>query len=366
MAKNNLPAVTKDTNCLNCGFQFRGDEIFCPNCGQKNKGKRITFKSFVREVFAGFFSWDAKFWKTLLPLLFKPGKVSKDYINGKRSTYSNPFRFYLTTSVLFFLLIGLNNTIKEYRVLSSTETKEESIFEQTSDSIKKQISLKDNSGLFNVGVNNLEDSIKKGIEDGAKASKNQKLDSLKDPSDFDSLIKFNIRNPDISTDKALDSLGIEKNFTNRLKYSKAKTFASIVSGTGVKSFLNNIVSKISVALFILLPIFALFFKFIYIRRKYTYVEHLIFIFHTQTVFFLIFSFYVIFEIIWHNKIEANGSTIMTVLLLFFMVYLFIAMKRFYKQGFFKTTVKYILANISFFMLSTLGISVLTVIIFILN
>ena len=169
-----------------------------------------------------------------------------------------------------------------------------------------------------------------------------------------------------SQNAKLDSLGIEKNFTNRLKYSKAKTFASIVSGTGVKSFLNNIVSKISVALFILLPIFALFFKFIYIRRKYTYVEHLIFIFHTQTVFFLIFSFYVIFEIIWHKKIEANGSTVMSVLLLFFMVYLFIAMKRFYKQGFFKTAVKYILANISFFMLSTLGIAVLTVIIFILN
>ena len=101
--------------CLNCGHPFFGNEKYCPNCGQKNKSKKIAFKSFLVEVFNGFISWDAKFWKTLIPLLTKPGKVSKDYISGKRSRYSNPFQFYLSVSILFFIILGLTKKYNEFQ-----------------------------------------------------------------------------------------------------------------------------------------------------------------------------------------------------------------------------------------------------------
>lgn len=58
-------------------------------------------------MFNGVFNFDAKFWKTLIPLLTNPGKVSKDYKEGKRSRYSNPFRFYITVSIISFLILGL-------------------------------------------------------------------------------------------------------------------------------------------------------------------------------------------------------------------------------------------------------------------
>ena len=101
---------------------FFGHEKFCPECGQKNKGKQISFKSFLAEVFNGFISWDAKFWTTIIPLLTNPGKVSKDFVSGKRQRYSNPFQFYLTVSILFFLIVGLTNTYQEFREFSDGGT----------------------------------------------------------------------------------------------------------------------------------------------------------------------------------------------------------------------------------------------------
>lgn len=124
LKKKNKPSKVKDLNCLNCGYPFARNEKFCPECGQENKGSKITLANFLKEMFRGFFSWDAKFWRTLLALLFRPGKVSLDYISGKRSRYSNPFRFYLTTSVLFFLLLNTNETYKKINKLNNEEKNE--------------------------------------------------------------------------------------------------------------------------------------------------------------------------------------------------------------------------------------------------
>ncbi|WP_423809726.1 DUF3667 domain-containing protein [Polaribacter atrinae] len=106
--------IIKDPACLNCGHPFSGQEKFCPDCGQENKGNRITFYSFIHQLFSGLFSFDTKLWKTLIPLLIKPGEVSKNYIAGKRQCYSNPFQFYLTVSVVFFLIIGITDSYNDF------------------------------------------------------------------------------------------------------------------------------------------------------------------------------------------------------------------------------------------------------------
>ena len=62
--------------------------------------------------------------------MIKPGKVSKDYISGKRSRYSNPFRFYLSVSIFFFIIIELTKKYNEFQAIDSqniTTTKKDSI-----------------------------------------------------------------------------------------------------------------------------------------------------------------------------------------------------------------------------------------------
>ena len=95
--------------CLNCGQPFSGHEKFCSYCGQKNTNKKLTFGTFINNLVSGFFSYDSRFWSTFIPLLTKPGKVSKDYIEGKRARFVNPFQLYLNISIIFFLVLGISN-----------------------------------------------------------------------------------------------------------------------------------------------------------------------------------------------------------------------------------------------------------------
>ena len=149
-------------------------------------------------------------------------------------------------------------------------------------------------------------------------------------------------------DDALDSLKFEKNFTNRFLYTRVKAVNSFNESEESKErIFSQMLSYGSVALFILLPFFTLFLKLYYIRRKYTYVDHLIFVFHTQTVFFMLFTIFMLFEIFGLNP----PLWIFTIL---FLLYLVLAMKNFYQQGYFKTIAKFMLLNFSYFIVAVMG------------
>jgi len=361
MSKKNKVTVIKDPNCLNCGYPFTRGEKFCPECGQHNRGKKITLSVFLRELFAGFFSLDTKFWRTLIPLLINPGKVSKDYIEGRRIRYTNPFRFYLATTIIFFLILGAINSYDHFEKLRNGSPKNSSLLSINVENKKKtQLNISQLHDLVfgEIKLNQKKiDSLKPNKKDSIT-----ELDSVENHinnSVFYSFLKFEEENPNLSTESALDSLKIEKNFSNRFLYSKVKLVNSYVRNDDERNKFNKqLFSYISISLFVLLPLFTLFLVFIYIRRKYTYVEHLVFVFHVQTVFFLLASIFYIIGFI--NKSGNNLPTIFSVL---FLLYLFIAMKKFYGQSFFKTLVKYFIVNTVFINLMFIGILVVWIITF---
>jgi hypothetical protein len=85
----------------------------------------------------------------------------------------------------------------------------------------------------------------------------------------------------------------------------------------------------------------------YIRKKYTYTDHLIFSFHNQSLLFiLLIVSYLIDAIL---KTESGGLFI-----LIFAIYLYKAMRSFYGEGRFKTIVKYSILNTVFIILASIG------------
>lgn len=168
-------------------------------------------------------------------------------------------------------------------------------------------------------------------------------------SRLDKFVEYQKKYPDSKIDQALDSLGYDKNFTNRFIYTRAKHVIRFTkSKESREEFFSEVLSYGSIALFIFLPFFTLFLKFFYIRRKYTYVDHLIFVFHIQTVFFMLFSIFFLLEIFGLNPKS-------WIFLLLFLLYLIIAMKQFYEQGYFKTILKFLLLNLSYFIIGFIGI-----------
>jgi hypothetical protein len=102
--------------------------------------------------------------------------------------------------------------------------------------------------------------------------------------------------------------------------------------------------KLPYLLFVSLPIFALILKILYIRRRRYYVDHTIF-----TIHHYIFSFIILLVIFLLGAARAKSGLewlggIQVALFLVWPVYLYIAMLNFYKQGWFKTFVKFSLLN----------------------
>ncbi len=92
--------------CRNCKTPLRGE--YCHQCGQREGRRDRLFSAAVGEAVGDVFSWDSRFWRTLLPLLFRPGHLTAEFIAGHRARYVPPFRLYLIISFLLFLTLSIS------------------------------------------------------------------------------------------------------------------------------------------------------------------------------------------------------------------------------------------------------------------
>ena len=122
----------------------------------------------------------------------------------------------------------------------------------------------------------------------------------------------------------------------------------ITEGKIQEQFKNQLLSFSSIALFVLLPFFTLFLKLFYIRRKYTYVDHLVFVFHVQTVFFMLLAIYFLAELF-------QFTPRLWIFAILFLLYLLLAMHKFYEQNYFKTFIKFTLLNFTYLLISIFGV-----------
>src|SRR5210317_1376270 len=88
--------------CLNCGTELKGP--FCYYCGQPDRNFLRFFPALLRDMMEDLLDLDSRFIRTVKPLLFKPGRLTRDYMNGRRFRYAPPMRLYIFSSIVFFLL----------------------------------------------------------------------------------------------------------------------------------------------------------------------------------------------------------------------------------------------------------------------
>jgi hypothetical protein len=90
--------------CKNCGASLVGSH--CHVCGQVNDQLHRPIWSLVADAMEGFFSLDGRFLKTVPALMFKPGRVSANYLAGARARFVQPFRLLLFASVVFLIAVS--------------------------------------------------------------------------------------------------------------------------------------------------------------------------------------------------------------------------------------------------------------------
>lgn len=313
--------------CANCETQFSGR--FCPNCGQAVREYDKPF-SFVFYNFMGdFFAFDTRFFRTIAALLFKPGYLSKEYIEGRRVRYAPPFRIFVFVSFVLFLLLQ-NYT---------------------------------NRGLTTVLDSDIGDS-KIGLDSTSAVTLDSVINIAKLEMDAEEVA---------ATDSLLNKIGITTDSTTEEKLHFNANLASFRDTRDLRAALNKfavvfeeklekeedpkqqiklrehirlcrspeqgmakILQYISWAFFLLLPIFALILKLVYVRRKQNYMRHLIFSIHIHAFIYIIMTLVVGTYMLFNG----NVGFITTLLTFCIPVYFVIALKKFYGQTIGKVILKF--------------------------
>ena len=94
-----------DLACRNCGAQ--APRKFCPECGQETTLHPPTLGEFLHEFVGHYVALEGSLWRTLALLLARPGRLTREYLDGRRRRYVLPLRLYLTASFVFFLVLKL-------------------------------------------------------------------------------------------------------------------------------------------------------------------------------------------------------------------------------------------------------------------
>ncbi len=68
-------------NCQNCEQPYKEGFNFCSSCGQKTN-EELTIGVLFYNTISNYFSFDARFLKSFIPLMFKPGYLAKKFLEG--------------------------------------------------------------------------------------------------------------------------------------------------------------------------------------------------------------------------------------------------------------------------------------------
>ncbi len=285
MAKSRV----KKTECPNCGYSLSQAFNYCPSCGQENHTHKLPFKHFVSEFLETLFHFDNKLLATIRDL-FIPGRMTVNYNQNKRGRYVPPVRLYIFITFIFFLILTLSSKLEQKA---------------------------DDNESNDAKSNHLSFSFLDFKEDTTDARLNQ----IRNATDPDPLIDDYIR------DEIPDEGWIMKKI--------ARNSLLINTGhVGKEEFMHKLHKGISGSMFVLMPVFAFFLWLLYRRKKTFYSEHLIFSLHFHTLLFIIFTLWLVL-----NLVNLHiGLLFLAVILTYFLL----SLKNVYAQGWMKTTMKFLL------------------------
>jgi hypothetical protein len=273
-------------SCRNCKTEFSGN--FCPQCGQSTKDYERPLLSLVSDLITDVFSFDTRFWKTILATFFMPAQLITNYVEGKNVRYMPPFRLYLFVSFIFFIL--LNSVTNQ--------------FFQTNGTIGGQLD-KAASVLDSIQQNAAADSLIKEINQNIGEEVLLNSDSLA-PIILDS---------NRNSDGIHLSIGnTQKDISSEELVARFNTIADNPS-----AYFEKFSNYISWTLFFLMPILGLIFWLFFRRNKKFYISHFLFALNQHTLLFFLASLVMALHLIWPNS--TNQSIWSLFLLLPIMTYI---------------------------------------------
>ncbi|HEX6040061.1 DUF3667 domain-containing protein [Longimicrobium sp.] len=306
---------TPDRPCLNCGDETVGH--FCPQCGQRKADVRVSLRRMLMEVMEDQLSVNSALPRTLWALVFRPGHLTREYVQGRIVRYIPPFRLYLVSSLLFFVVLPFIADPGELQREVEEGIRADSVREATAGpGAVRDSSIR--AGGRNVGVR-----VQRGDNNNIDLNMGVK-DTLKVPGPLRPL--------------------------NRRLLAGEKRLNSLPPGEAIRTLTETFEENAPTGVFFMMPLFAFILKLLYSRRKRFYVEHFVFALHVHAFAFLMFTLMMVLRAGWLNA--AMGA--------WFVIALYIAMKRVYGQGWFRTLLKFVILGWAYLFILMVGVMVTSV------
>lgn len=347
---SHLPERQEKT-CLNCQTAVQGR--FCHVCGQENIEPKESFWHLVTHFFYDITHFDGKFFSTLRYLLFKPGFLSHEYLKGRRASYLHPIRMYVFTSAFFFLVffsvakndkgvVNWNGTSTQSTasIIKKLEKKRKNLVEVINDT-----TILIGKDAMRTSLVNVDSDLALIRRDTTARDKLKTLNAETNVFGGTSNAKFKTITSYDSAQAALPAEKrdnwLERRFTHQSLHLKEKYRGD--SNAIFRAILDKFNHLFPQMLFVSLPLFALMLQLLYMRRKkFYYVNHVIFTIHLYCgTFIIILVSMAITGIFKLFGIDAV-AWMQTILSLVGLYYCYKSMRNFYEQRRGKTMLKYAL------------------------
>lgn len=379
MTDTTIDATTADPPsqraCQNCGAPLLGDH--CYACGQPVKGLVRHFSSILGDFFDSVLNIDSRVFRTLGPLLFKPGKLTLDYFAGHRVRYVSPVRLFFFLSIVTFFIAQLTLNFDGGEV---------SFNGGAEDSISRATTVPEVERVRDLGLKELaeaRDSIPANVP-GARTGVDVAADVIRDKAaariaelqeaaasgkpppvagddDKPTMILFGDDEPwnAVTNPVKLAWLPAFANDWVNAQVSRAeKNIARMQEDPNL--FKDAALSAVPATLFVLLPVFALMLKLAYAFKRRLYMEHLIVALHSHA--FLCLALLLMFVLTMLERwiapqagaLQSLFGWLEAAVWVWMPLYLLLMQKRVYAQGWPMTLLKYCVLGVSYFVLLSLG------------
>ena len=327
--------------CLNCGTELQGP--FCYYCGQPDRNFMRFFPALLRDLMEDLLDLDSRFMRTVKPLLFKPGRLTRDYMEGRRFRYAPPMRLYIFSSIVFFLLAALLSS--DAITMNGVENKD-GIIHISSDNADKHQEVEEALG-------NLPPEVRETIDIDHTLAELEQEEEGSSGFELDD-IQFNDEPWNRETNP-VDIRWFPGWLNDRIN---DEIEGSPQKAEQINENPNLIIDKVfdilPATMFVLLPVVALIFKFWYLFAKRFYVEHLIFSLHNHA-FVFVSLILILLATVATTLLEKNGYAtalagvewLLIAISIWIPVYLLISLRVVYQQGWLLTLGKFAVIGISY-------------------
>jgi hypothetical protein len=373
------PAAMAVKPCANCGAPMHGP--YCYACGQPEKGMIRQLASVMHDVLDTVFNIDSRVFRSLLPLYFRPGYLTLEYFAGRRVRYVTPFRlfFFLCIVAFFAIQIALNLSDERFNFNHLGDNGDIDTA-QTAGDVDKRVAK---------ALTGIDQAIKAPEMPAATVQSLEKTRAKIQKRADDRLAYLKAREaaqakgekppPDPNAKDEEGTLEIDGKpwdpSAHPIKVSWLPAFANaelndmagrakeniIAAKKDPRRLIEAVFSRLPWTLGLLMPLFAVLLKIVYIFKRRLYMEHLMVALHSHAFIFMSLLLLAILALLknWATTaapgVEWLISLLRDAVWIWLPIYLFLMQKRVYRQGWILTTIKYSIVGICYTVIITFGI-----------